>query len=41
MKQLHLLETTQEKIRLQTKEQAISLLDRYYDSKPKCLMLKK
>lgn len=41
MKQLHLLETDQEKIRLQTEEQAISLLDRYYTSKPKCLMLKK
>lgn len=41
MKQLHSLETTQEKIRLQTKEQAISLLDRYYTSKPKCLVLKK
>lgn len=41
MKQLHSLENTQEKIRLQTEEQAISLLDRYYTSKPKCLVLKK
>jgi len=41
MKQLHSLETTQEKIRLQTEEQAISLLDRYYTSKPKSLVLKK
>ena len=41
MKILHLLETTQEKIRLQTEEQATSLLDRYYASKPKCLVLKK
>lgn len=41
MKQLHLLETTQEKIRLQTEEQATSLLDRYYTSKSKCLILKK
>lgn len=38
MKQLHLLETIQEKIRLQTKEQAGQLLDRYYTSKPKCLV---
>ena len=41
MKQLHSLETLQEKIRLQTEEQAISLLDRYYNSKPKSLVLKK
>lgn len=41
MKALHLLETTQKKIRLQTEEQATSLLDRYYASKPKCLVLKK
>lgn len=41
MKQLHLLETTQEKIRLQTEEQATSLLDRYYASKSKCLILRK
>lgn len=41
MKQLHSLETPQEKIRLQTEEQAISLLDRYYNSKPKSLVLKK
>ena len=41
MKQLHSLETTQEKIRLQTEEQAISLLDRYYTSKLKCWVLKK
>lgn len=41
MKQLHILETTQEKIRLQREEQAIELFDRYYISKPKCLTLKK
>lgn len=41
MKQLHLLETTQEKIRLQTVEQSTQLLDRYYTSKPKCLVRKK
>ena len=31
----------QEEIRLQTEEQAISLLDRYYTSRPKVLELKK
>lgn len=41
MNQLHSLENTQEKIRLQTEEQAISLLDRYYTSNPKRLVLKK
>ena len=41
MKQLHSLETNQEKIRLQTNEQASSLLDRYYVNKPKCLILQK
>lgn len=41
MKQLHQLETFSEKIRLQTEEHAISLLERYYDSKPKKLVLKK
>lgn len=41
MKILHLLETNQEKIRLQTEKQATSLLERYYTSKPKCLVLKK
>lgn len=41
MKQLHQLETFSEKIRLQTEEQAISLLERYYDSKTKRLVLKK
>lgn len=40
MKHLHTLETPQEKIRLQTEDQAISLLDRYYTSKPKGLVLK-
>ena len=41
MKKLHQLETFSEKIRLQTKEQAVSLLERYYDSKNKSLVLKK
>lgn len=41
MKKLHQLETFQEKIRLQTEEQAISLLERYYDFKPKSLIRKK
>jgi len=41
MKQLHMLETNQEKIRLQTEEHAIELLNRYCISKPKCLTLKK
>lgn len=41
MKQLRLLETEQEEIRLQTVEQATSLLDRYYTNKPKSLVLKK
>ena len=37
MKNLHQLETFQEKIRLQTEEQAISLLERYYDFKNKAI----
>ena len=41
MKQLHSLETNQEKIRLQTEEQAIELLNRYRIAKSKCLTLKK
>ena len=41
MKQLHSLETNQEKIRLQTEEQAISLLKRYYALTPKNLVLRK
>ena len=41
MKQLHILETNQEKIRLQTEEQATGLLDRYCIPKPKCLTLKR
>lgn len=41
MKQLHLLETNQEKIRLQTSGQATELLNRYFISKTKCLTLKK
>lgn len=40
MKQLHQLEIFSEKIRLQTEEHAISLLERYYDSKSKRLVLK-
>ena len=41
MKQLHILETNQEKIRLQTEEQSTGLLDRYCISKPKYLTLKR
>lgn len=41
MKKLHELETEEEKIRLQSEEQAIALVDRYYTSKSKCLVLKK
>lgn len=41
MKQLHTLETTQEKIRLQTEEQALSLIERFNTSKTKKLILKK
>ena len=41
MKQLHLLETPQERIRLKKEEHARALLIRYFISKPKCLELKK
>lgn len=41
MEELHLLETTQEKIRLQTIEQALPLLNRYYFTRPKNLILKR
>lgn len=41
MKQLHTLETSQEKIRLQTEEQALSLIERFNTSKTKKLILKK
>ena len=41
LNEVYPLETTKEKIRLQTEEQAISLLDRYYTSKPRSLVLKK
>lgn len=40
MKILNSLETEQERIRLQTQEQASSLLERYYNSKPKILTIK-
>lgn len=41
MKQLDTLETIQEKIRLQTEEQALSLIERFDTSNPKKLILKK
>ena len=40
MKELHFLETSQEKIRIQREEQASILLSRYCDSKSKCLIKK-
>lgn len=41
MKELNLLETPKEKVSLQTIDQALPLLDRYYFSRPKNLVLRK
>ena len=41
MKQLHNIETKQERIRLQTETQAEALIKRYYESRLQSLVLKK